>query len=105
MSKDEKTLEVSAEVIETINNLSTSQITAEDAAREALENIIKSLHMSSTKRTLTEDEIKSLSQMVDALIKMKKEDRELAQKYIMMSDADLIKAAKKATKILKKKKI
>lgn len=72
-------------------------------ARESLEEIIAYFRKKVSERGLIDDEIKSLTTVVDSLIKLGKEERVIAEKYRKLSDNDIIKLAKKAARKLKKK--
>lgn len=90
MKKDEKNIE--------------HQQSIEEVAQEALDMIIRTLRAKAVTSPLDDDEVKSLSQAVDSLLKIKRDERELAEKYRNMSDDELIKEAKKAARVLKKHK-
>ena len=77
--------------------------TSADDARESLEVVIASYKKKSLESGLHDDDIKSLTSAVDALIKLSKEERAVAEQYHKLSDKELLKLAKKAAKVLKEK--
>ena len=73
-----------------------------DDSRMVLEQTIAHLRQKSEREKLTDNEVKSLTAAIDTLIKLGREEREIADPIKNLSDDELLKLAKKAMKVLKK---